>query len=226
MPPGKILLEDAGALASGLHDTLARLIQRQMGFPSRTKLRDEAKLLTRVVVSGVSRGSAVLDCDVLPIEGLGGRHPSAVAAFDLVNGIKYFSSAQAWPAYFPAVARNRIGAAAAPVLSGKSQDTSILITVEEDGERATCRIDQSIRQALQTPEEFSPDQPVEVVGDIFNIDINNKTFKIDLGRKYVTVHIEAGRLAEVDALRWKRVFVVGYSYDEACRAIHKFKICG
>lgn len=217
IPPGRVLLEDAGFLTSGLHDAIARLIQRQLGFPGRNRLREEAKRLTTVVLSGVASGSGILECEILPISGIDGRHPTAIAAFDLINGISSFAGSRSWPAYLPAVVRNRMALAVAPVLAGGA---SINITLEDNGATASCKITESTKVALQAPEQFETAKPVEVVGEIFAINRSNHSFKVDSTPKKITVQISEERFKEVDSLRWKRVFVSGFPQDEACKVVH------
>lgn len=210
MPSGCVLLEDAAVLVQGLHDTLARLIQRQLGLPGRSRLRDEAKRLTTVAITGVSEGSGVLVCEVLPVAPVMGRPPAAVAAFDLINGIRSFGSVASWPAYLPGIVRNRIGAAVAPVLS---ESASVGLTVEEDGNDAECTITTALRAALQEPEQFSADEAVEVVGKIFELNKKANVFKVEAAARNIAVHFQEDQFDDVDALRWKRVFVRGYPRD-------------
>jgi hypothetical protein len=217
VPPGRVLLEDAGSLTSGLHDAIARLIQRQLGFPGRNRLRAEAKRLTTVALSGVSSGSGVLECEILPIADIAGRHPTVIAAFDLVNGISSFTGSRSWPDYLPAVVRNRMGLAVASILA---TGASVDITIEENGARASCKITESTKIALQAPERFETEKPVEVVGQIFAINRSNNTFKIDAAPKKINVRVSESQFKEVDSLRWQRVFVSGFPQDAACKVVH------
>jgi hypothetical protein len=91
--------------------------------------------------------------------------------------------------------------------------------VTENGTLERCEITDSIRLALQEPERFSTDSPVELIGKIFDINISNSSFKVDTAPRKVTVQIHPSRLGEVDALRWKKVFVVGTPQDELCRVL-------
>ncbi|MFY9825495.1 MAG: hypothetical protein WAM82_29245 [Thermoanaerobaculia bacterium] len=204
-------------MTSGLHDAIARLIQRQLGFPGRNRLRAEARRLTAVVLSGVSSGSTVLEFEVLPISGISGRHPTALAAFDLVNGIRSFSDSSSWPDYLPAVVRNCMALAVAPILA---TGASVDITVEEEGTAASCKITESTKIALQVPERFEPAKPVEVVGRIFAINRSNNSFKVDTVPKKVNVRVSESQFKEVDRLRWERVFLSGFPEDESCKLIH------
>jgi hypothetical protein len=217
VPPGRVLLQDVASLSSGLHDSIARLIQRQLGFPGRNRLKDEAKRLTTVALSGVSSGSGVLECEILPLSGIVGRHPTAVAAFDLVNGISSFSGSLSWPGYLPPVVRNRMGHAVAPILA---EGASVAITVEEDGVSASCKITESTRIAMQEPEHFETSTPVEIVGNLFAIDNSNHSFKIDTSPKKVSVRVSEAQFQRADSLRWKNVFVSGFPQDEACKVVH------
>lgn len=217
VPPGRVLLEDAGSLTSGLHDAIARLIQHQLGFPGRKRLKDEAKRLTTVALSAVSSGSGVLECEILPIAGITGRHPTVVAAFDLIKGISSFTDSRSWPDYLPAVVRNRMGLAVASTLA---TGASVDITIAENEAQASCKITEPTRIALQAPEQFETKEPVEVVGQIFEINRSNCTFKIDTAPKKVNVHVSESQFKEVDSLRWQRVFVSGFPQDEACKVVH------
>lgn len=217
VPPGRVLLEDAGSLTSGLHDAIARLIQRQLGFPGRNRLKDEAKRLTTVALSGVSSGSGVLEFEILPISDVPGRHPTALAAFDLVNGINSFTGSRSWPDFLPAVVRNRMALAVAPILAAGA---SVDITVEEEGATASCKITESTKVALGVPERFETAKPVEVVGQIFAINRSNNSFKVDTAPKKVNVRVSESQFKDVDQLRWKRVFLSGFPEDESCKLIH------
>ncbi|HEX4961270.1 MAG TPA: hypothetical protein VF173_10565 [Thermoanaerobaculia bacterium] len=217
--PGRVLLEDAGSLSSGLHDSLARLIQRQLGFPWRANLRNEAKRLTRVALTGVSEGSGVLIYEGLPTPDVTGRHPSAIAAFDLVTGIRAFTDSQAWPAYLPPVVRNRMGSAIATAIS--NDDDLIVIAVEEDGLKAQCEISQRVKEAMQATEVFAPNEPVEVVGKIVELDKRSLSFKLETPSRTLTIEVSEWQFRKVDSdLRWERVYVAGFPRDSKCRTIH------
>jgi len=219
IPPGMVLLEDAGSLSSGLHDSLARLIQRQLGFPWRANLRQEAKRLTRIALTGVSKGSGVLLYEGLPTPDVTGRHPSAIAAFDLVSGIRSYIDSHAWPAYLPPVVRNRMGNAVASALADPND--VVKIEVEEDGLRAECEINPSVKDALQVPEAFAPDEPVEVVGKIVEIDKRNLSFKIEAASRTFTFEVAEWQFQKIDSeLRWERAFVSGYPRDSKSKTIH------
>jgi hypothetical protein len=219
VPPGMVLLEDAGSLSSGLHDSLARLIQRQLGFPWRANLRQEAKRLTRIALTGVSKGSGVLLYEGLPTPDVTGRHPSAIAAFDLVSGIRSYIDSHAWPPYLPSVVRNRMGNAVASALADPND--VVKIEVEEDGLRAECEINPSVKDALQVPEAFAPDEPVEVVGKIVEIDKRNLSFKIEAASRTFTIEVNEWQFRKIDSeLRWERVFVSGYPRDSKSKTVH------
>ena len=223
VPPGMVLLEDDSALSSGLHDSLARLIQRQLGFPWRAKLREEAKRLTRVALTRVSEGSGVLHYEALQPPGVTGRHPAAVAAFDLVSGVTAFSDSSTWPSYLPAIVRNRLGAAVAPVMTEKG--AYVELEVEDNGVRARCVINESTRVALQQPEQFAPDDLVHIVGKIVDLNIKNMTFKLEAGGRTITVEMSEHdfQIVDSDEMRWERIFVSGFPLDEQCKAIHKIQ---
>jgi hypothetical protein len=214
-----VLLEDVGSLSSGLHDSLARLIQRQLGFPWRANLRQEAKRLTRIALTGVAKGSGVLLYEGLPTPDVTGRHPSAIAAFDLVSGIRSYIDSHAWPEYLPPVVRNRMGSAVASALA--EPDDVVKIEIEEDGLRAECEINSSVKDALQAPEAFAPDEPVEVVGKIVEMDRRNLSFKIEAASRTFTVEVNEGQFRKVDSeLRWERVFVSGHPRDSRGKTVH------
>jgi hypothetical protein len=223
IPPGMVLLEDDASLSSGLHDSLARLIQRQLGFPWRSKLRGEAKRLTRVVLTSVTEGSGVLNYQGLQPSGVAGRYPSGIAAFDLVSGIKAFSDSDAWPPFLPAVVRNRLGAAVAPVMT--DDETYLEIDVEEDGMQAACVIRENTKVALQNPEQFSTEALVHVVGAMTDLNLKTMTFKLDAGGRSVTVEMDENdfRHADSDELRWNRLYVSGLPRDEQCKTVHKIE---
>ncbi len=211
------MLEDAGALTQGIHDALARLIQRQMGFPGRTRLRHEAKRLTSLVLTGISPGSGILECESLPLPDIPTRPPAVVAAIDLVHGIEEYQAGQPWPAYLPAVVRNRIGSAVAHIVSDNSY---VSIAVQENGRAASCTISAPTGAALQETETFEISEPVEVVGRIFELNRGNRTFKVDTAPRKVTIQVTEEQFHYVDKdLRWHRVFVAGTPQDEKCRVL-------
>ena len=218
---GAVRLEDAGILAQGIHDALARLVQRQLGHSERTRLSAEAKSLTQIVLTGVSEGSGILECPVLEASGFAGRPPASIAAFDLISGIQEFQNTGAWPSYFPSVVRNRIGAAVAPVISGSSK---VVFSIEENGRSSSCSIDGDLRTALQRPEEFAVSRPVEAVGEIFDINIKNRTFRMDTKLRKLAVTVEESQLASVDEFRWKRVYVSGFPEDDRLSGLNRVGI--
>lgn len=216
VPPGSILLEDVGFLAQGLHDSLARLVHRQLGFPARTRLRPEARQLVSIVVENILEGSGVLDCAVLPVRDASGRSPASIAAFDLVQGIRSFQGTSLWPAYLPHAVRTRMGAAVAPVIAATGD---VRIEVSDNGASAACTIDPTLRNALQAPERFSVSEPIQIVGDIFDINIGTRSFRVEAARRKITVRFQSDSFSDVDSLRWKRVFAAGYPEDERCHCI-------
>ena len=219
VPPGMVLLEDAGSLSSGLHDSLARLVQRQLGFPWRANLRQEAKRLTRIALTGVMKGSGVLLYEGLPTPDVTGRHPSAIAAFDLVSGIRSYIDSHTWPAYLPPVVRNRMGSAVASALA--EPDDVVKIEIEENGLRAECEIGPSVKDALQVPEAFAPDEPVEIVGKIVEIDKRNLSLKIEAASRTFTIEVNEPQFRQIDSeLRWERVFISGYPRDSKGKTVH------
>ena len=220
LPPGMVLSEDAGSLSSGFHDSLARLVQRQLGFPWRVKLLAEAKRLTRLALTEVSDGSGILHYEALPSPGASGLPPAAVAAIDLVNGLQSFIETQRWPAYLPAVVRNRFGAALAPVLS--DADTRVSIAVEHDGFALRCEITSPLKDALQTPEDFAPDEPIELIGKMVELDRRDFSFKVEVTPRTIGVEVSEQLFARVesDEMRWRRVFVAGLPKDEKCRTVY------
>jgi hypothetical protein len=217
IPSGAVLIEDAASLAQGIHDVLARLIQRQMGFPGRTRLRDDAKRLAALVLTGLSKGSGVLECETLPLPDLPTRAPAGVAGFDLVHGIRVYQSAGVWPSYLPGVVRNRIGSAVAPVIG---PGVTVSITVSENGNSAMCTISSDMRLALQAPETFTLSEAVEVVGNVFDLNNANRTFKVDTSPRKITIHATEDQFRFVDReIHWGRVFVEGIPLDQQCRAV-------
>jgi hypothetical protein len=210
-------------LSSGLHDSLARLIQRQLGFPWRAKLKDQAKRLTRIALTGISEGSGVLQFESLPTAGAAGRSPAAIAALDLVAGIRCFTDSHQWPPYLPAIVRNRMGAAVAPIFN--EPKATVSIAIEGDGFKEKCEISAPIKEALQTPEQFSPEEPVEVVGTVFDLNIRSHSFKVDAGSRIVTLEVSEAQFQSLDTdpMRWARVFVTGLPKDGQCRTVYGVK---
>lgn len=221
VPKGMVLLEDASLLTKGLRDTLARLIQRQLGYQGRTKLRDEAKDLTCVAITGVSEGSGILTCTALPIPNISGRLPVAVAAFDLIKGIRDFENHGKWPSYLIPAIRNRMGNAVRGVLTSES---TVSLEVLEDGSSVGCIINPSIGTALEEHEEFQPEEPVELIGRMFDMNVRDNTFRVEAENKKIIAHFREDQFKEVDGLRWKRIYVQGYPKDSACRSIDRIDI--
>lgn len=218
VPPGSVLLEDAGSLIQGIHDSLARLIHRQLGYPSRTKLRGDAKNLVAVTLTDVRIGSGILQCSILPAQRVAGRPPAAIAIFDIISAIKEFQERGSWPTYLPAIVRNRLGSAVAPVFSDGAR---VILSAQERNRSLSCDITPNLRAALQKPEEFISTEPVVLVGKIFDINIANKTFKVDTSPKRITIHFTDELTSNVDMLRWKRIFVQGYPIDERCKEVER-----
>lgn len=108
----------------------------------------------------------------------------------------------------------------APVFSDEA--TRVTIAIEDRGLREQCEINAPIQEALQTPEQFSPREMVEVVGKVFDLNIRNHSFKVEAGPRVVTVEVSASQfqILDSDETRWARVFVSGLPKDGQCRTIH------
>lgn len=218
VPAGTVLLDDVASLTKGLSDAVARIIQHNLGYPDRVRPSDEVKKLARIVLSGVFEGSGVLQFSPFPAEGAVERAPSIVAASDLIRGINHFGKTADWPLYFPATVRNRFAAAIAPVLTDHAR---LELSVADEKRKESCFIDRATKAALQEPEIFKTSKPIQLVGKIFDINIETKSFKVNTKPKKIAVRIESGLSDTVDDLRWKRVFVAGYPEDEGCRAVNR-----
>lgn len=217
VPPGTVLLEDTASLTSGLHDSLARLIQYRLGYTTRGRLPAEAKHLSPVVLFAVSEGSGVLECRPLDVPDLHGESPAMLAAAELVTAINTYAATGSWPRNLPSVVRNRMGQAVREVLK---PDSSIELAVVEDDVTVTCRIDESVQAALQEPETFSLSEPLRLIGKIYNIDVASRRFKIDVITKKVTVPFTKEQFEVVDALRWnKRAYISGLPEDHRVKAL-------
>lgn len=214
-----MLLADAGVLAEGFQDVLARIIQQQLGYHTRGRLRGEAKALSALLLVGVSEGSGILECETLPEADPVLRNPVSVAASELVASIETYNRTRTWPPNLPGSIRNRLGRAVAPVVSGSDESATIIISVRENGLVRDCYIDSSVEEALQVPEEFSATEQVVVVGKMYDINVDSKAFKLDTGQGRVEVKVSDQDLENVDRLRWQRVFVIGFPADERCRSI-------
>jgi len=219
LPPGTVLLSDASVLAEGVQDVLARIIQQQLGYQTRGRLRKEAKELSAMLLVGVGEGSGVLECITLPRQNTLMRNPASVAAFELVSSVETYNRTGTWPLNLPVSIRNRLGRAVAPVVSDSDESATIVISVQENGLARDCYIDASVEEALQEPEEFSIAEQVEVIGQMYEINRDSETFKIDTGQGRVDVRVDQYSLDTVDRLRWRRVFVSGFPVDERCRSI-------
>lgn len=217
VPAGAVLLEDAAALASGLHDVLARLVQYRLGDAGRGKLPEEAKRLTQVVLVGVSEGSGVMECRPLD-EQFALRSPAILAASELVEGVRAYSESGEWPRYLPWVVRNRLGAAVAPVVK---EGATASLHVAEDGQTFDCLIDDSVRTALQAADVVPADALVNLVGEIYDINVQARTFRIDVLTRKVKIPFDDSQRTRVDDLRWQRVFVSGLAEDARLRALAK-----
>lgn len=219
LPPGKVLLADASALTEGFQDALARIIQQRLGYQVRGKLRKEAKDLSEILLVGVSEGSGVLECETFTEAESDMPSPATIAAFELVSSIENYNRTGVWPPSLSSNVRNRLGKAVSPIISGSDETATILISVEENGSTRDCYIDSSVEEALQEPEEFSTVERVEVVGKMYDINVDNGIFKLDTGQGRIEIEVEESDLDTVDDLRWKRVFVAGFPTDERCRKI-------
>jgi hypothetical protein len=112
-----------------------------------------------------------------------------------------------------------MGSAVASALA--EPDDVVKIEIEENELRAECEIDPSVKDALQVPEAFAPDEPVEVVGKIVEMDKRNLSFKIEAASRTFTVEVNEWQFRKVDSeLRWERVFVSGHPRDSKGKAVH------
>lgn len=215
-----MLLADAGVLTEGFQDVLARIIQQQLGYQTRGRLRKEAKALSAMLLVGISEGSGVIECETLPeTSNAAMRSPASVAASELVASVETYNRTGVWPPNLPGSIRNRLGKAVAPVISNSDETATIVISIEENGLVRDCYIDSSVEEALQVPEEFSVAERVEIVGKMYDINVESGTFKLDAGEGRVDVRVDEEDLGTVDRLRWQRVFVAGSPVDERCRSI-------
>ena len=176
LPPGMIMLEDAAVLWPRAVRRPGAPHSKTVGFaPGQRRFPDEVKRLTSIALSGIAEGSGIMECEVFA----GGRvfrtRAPLVAAFDLVNAIHIFQESGHWPDYFPASIRNRIGAAVTPVLA---RGGGVLLSVQESGASAECALTQPVRDALQEGEDYTSEEPVEIVGIVYDINRETRQFKI------------------------------------------------
>lgn len=220
LPSGAVLLSDAGTLVDGFQDAVARIIQQQLGYQASGRLRKESQDLSTMVLVGIGEGSGVLECETLPINDESEiRDPVSVAAYELVSAIETYNRTKIWPTNLPASIRNRFGQAVAPVIDGSDGSNTITISVKENGSSLDCYIDSFVEEALQLPDEFPIHEQVEIVGEMYDINKRSKSFKLETGQGTVEVKFGEKNFAEVDRLRWDRIFVSGFPVDERCRSI-------
>lgn len=142
---GAVLLEEVASLTRGLADTIVGLVHHHLGYPVRARPHDEAKRLAIIALSEVSENGQ-LQCDILPVPGISGELPGAVAAADLIRGIRAFGETHRWPGFLPAPVRHHLAEAVAPVLT---EATAVRLSLRSNGYETTCVIDQEMRESLQ-----------------------------------------------------------------------------
>jgi hypothetical protein len=218
IPSGYVLLSDVAAVGEGIFDSLAKLVQRDMGYHERRKLLKEAKDLTSIALMGVNRGSGVLACEILPVPGLSGRAPASIAADNLVRAIEMYQSSGEWPRFFPSVIRNRIGQALSPLVT---EDSSISLSFSGEYSHHECSVGEEIHSALRVPEQYSTEERVNLVGTMFDLNRGESLFKIRTENSRYTVHYPSDWRERIDDLRWSKLFVVGYPKDRWCKNIER-----
>ncbi|MFA5905261.1 MAG: hypothetical protein WC836_15110 [Desulfobacula sp.] len=216
IPPGSVRLQDTALLCQGLYDVVSSLIQLELGFTDSSKLREETKRLTSIVLTGVEEGSGVLCHETLPVEGITGTHPAIYATTKVVDAINNFKTNYEWPKTFPARLRNKWAYA---IDSSVNENCTISLSVNENGSDYSCELDYPTKLALQELETFKTDIPVECIGKIDEINMDNKSFRIDTGDRRIRVDFADEQKNKVDTLRWKRVSISGYPLDIKCRRI-------
>ena len=154
---GTVLLEEVAYLTQGLADTIVGLVHHHLGYSVRSQPHDEAKRLAVIALSEVSKNGQ-LSCDVLPIAGISGEQPGAVAVADLIRGIRTFIETQHWPAFLPAPVRHHLAEAMAPVLT---EATAVRLSLRSNGHETSCIIDRRMRESLQVTETVSAAEAVE-----------------------------------------------------------------
>ncbi len=219
MPDGAVAVEDASTLLDGFGDAIARTVQYHLGLPVRGRLRKEAKPLARVALVGVKKGSGVLEMQPLPTGLDRFRNPAVVASIDLVNGISEFRESGTWPRYFHPFVRNRLGKTFANVMS----DSAILSLEVRDGDSSyQCLVNNDVKEALLEPETFSTEEVLNVIGEIYDINIEGNYFKVKAGPRKITVEVDPKQLLlEVDKLRWERVSFSAVALDNKGKRVGK-----
>lgn len=218
LPPGRILLLDTSILSRGISRTLARLVQMQLGYPAASPLRAEAVSISHLVLKGVSSGSALLECEPLDIPELSGKHPAIISSVQLIDGINHYRETSSWPDYLSAVVRQELGETLKAVLQDEG-DIFLEVQEQEGAVWHECKLDADIRDALLQPEFVETDVPVDIVGKVYGIDIDNAKFKVDTRVARVTVNFAPDQVHDIDAVRWSRVFVTGIPEDKEYRRI-------
>ena len=216
VPSGVVLIEDVASLAKGLQDSILRLIQVSLGYQRGKRIRSETKKLAPIGLIDVKEGSGILDFKSLPIDGYQGRLPAMIAATEIVQGIQTFKDTGKWPSYMSSYVRSQLGSAIEPIIEWPS---TIILSVSENDTPKNVTIDKPLSQAMQELESISEDTPIEIVGRIYDINIDSKTFKIDASQKRVLVEADQEIFNRADSLRWKRVFLVGIPMDEKCHRV-------
>ena len=130
VPAGMVLIDDVASLTKGLHDSVLRIIQNDLGYPCSTRLRDETKKLASMGLFDVNEGSGVLQFSPIPIDGMEGRHPSVIATSEIVRGIETYRDTGQWPAFLPSIIKKNLGEAVEPIMGG---DSYVELRVTENG---------------------------------------------------------------------------------------------
>ena len=192
------------------------MVHLHLGLPSRMRMNEEARSLSRTALCAIREGSGVLAFEPQNAPGVDHRHPAIVCASDIVDGIEFYHHSGGWPAFLPPTVRNRIGACVAPVLG---DNIKVSLSVKEGQQTKTSVISSDTLRALQQPEEFSTSQPIELVGNIYAINAAEKTVKINTFPRRVSVAV-GEFFSDVDAnMRWKKVFVRGRPVDAKCKQL-------
>jgi hypothetical protein len=216
LPPGVVRIQDTANLCHGLYEVVAKLIQLELGYSVKKRLKDEPKRLASIVLNRIREGSGVLCHEALPIDDITGTLPAIYATTVMIKAVKQYNEIGTWPTTFPVGLRNKWGQS---LETAVYDDATVGLSVKDNGITISCDFGYAIKEALKKPEEFSTDLSVDCVGDLLGISMKNNTFNVYTDKKAVTVILNDEQESIVDNLRWKRVFIRGYPLDSRCNKI-------
>lgn len=224
VPPGSIPLSDLAKIADAIQVAVQRLVAHDSGLPEGSGLSADVREASTLLLTGITQGSTILECEPKLGTPVVGETPAIEASTHLVSGIAEHARSGIWPRYLPGNVRQHLGARLATVI--KKDDTAYLTISGSSTKQLKAAIDFETRVDLQRRDEVPSETMVTAVGEMYEANKSNRTFRIRTDPGTMSICVDASMWGKVDDLLWRPVKVIGQPLDSRARKLGMIRYIG